>query len=71
MEIEQEGERRVLAEKHTMHLWIYEELRRLIERSGTLELVAVRGETREHERIPLDSHINGEMGNLYFILQAR
>jgi SAM-dependent methyltransferase len=71
MEIDDHGEKRVLVEKQRMRLWIYEELKNLIELSGKLELVAVRGETREHERIPLDSHINGEMGNLYFILQSR
>ena len=71
MEIEEEGEKRVLIDKHTMRLWIYEELRKLVELSGTLELVGIYDETRERRRIPLDSHVNGEMGNLYFILQAR
>lgn len=71
MEIADHGEKQVLVDRHELRLWVYEEFREQVERSGTLELVAVRGETREHERIPLDSHINGEMGNLYFILQSR
>ena len=70
MEIDDHGEKRVLVERHELRLWVYEELRQQIERSGTLELVAIYDEGREHDRVPLDSHINGEMGNLYYVLRA-
>jgi SAM-dependent methyltransferase len=71
MEIDDHGERRVLVDRHELRLWIYEELRSQIERSGTLVLEAIYEESQKHERVPLDSHINGEMGNLYYILKAR
>jgi SAM-dependent methyltransferase len=71
MEIDDRGERRVLVDRHELRLWIYEELREQIERSGTLVLDAIYTESQRHERVPLDSHINGEMGNLYYILKSR
>jgi SAM-dependent methyltransferase len=70
MEIDDHGEKQVLIDRHTFHLWVFEELKQLIERCGTLVLDAVYSESRGHERIPLDSHINGEMGNLYYVLKA-
>jgi SAM-dependent methyltransferase len=71
MEIDDRGEKRVLVDRHELRLWVYEELRSQIERCGTLVLEAIYTESREHERVPLESHINGEMGNLYYILKAR
>lgn len=71
LEIDDHGEKQVLIDRHDLRLWIFEELKEQIERSGTLVLDAVYNESRKHERIPLDSHINGEMGNLYYILKAR
>jgi len=70
MEIDDRGEKRVLVDRHMLRLWIYEELRELILRSGTLELVAIYKDCKGHESVPLDAHINGEMGNLYYILRA-
>jgi SAM-dependent methyltransferase len=71
MEIDDGGEKRVLVDRHTLRLWVYEEFREQIQRSGTLELAAIYAEGKGHERVPLDGHINGEMGNLYHILKAR
>ena len=71
MEIDDHGEKQVLIDRHVLRLWVFEEFKEQIERCGTLALDAVYNESREHERIPLDSHINGEMGNLYYILKAR
>ena len=70
MEIDDRGEKRVLIDRHEMRLWVYEEFRELIQRSGTLELAAIYAEGKGRKRVPLDSHINGEMGNLYYILRA-
>ena len=70
MEIDDRGEKRVFADRHTLRLWVYEEFREQILRSGTLELVVIYAEGKGHERVPLDGHINGEMGNLYYILKA-
>ncbi len=71
MEIDDRGEKRVLIDRHELRLWVYEEFREFVERSGSLELVAIYDETRERNRVPLDIHINGEMENLYYILKAR
>ena len=70
MEIDDRGEKRALVDRHTLRLWVYEEFREQILRSGTLELVAIYKEGKGHESVPLDGHINGEMGNLYYILRA-
>jgi hypothetical protein len=70
MEIDDRGEKRVLIDRHTLRLWVYKELRELVERSGSLELAAIYAEGKRHENVPLDGHINGEMGNLYYVLRA-
>ena len=70
MEIDDRGEKRVLIDRHTLRLWVCEEFREQILRSGTLELAAIYTEGAGHESVPLDGHINGEMGNLYYILRA-
>ncbi len=70
MEIDDGGEKRVLVDRHELRLWVCEEFREQILRSGTLELAAIYKEGTGHESVPLDAHINGEMGNLYYILRA-
>ena len=70
MEIDDGGEKRVLVDRHELRLWVYEELREQILRSGTLELAAIYKDGTGYESVPLDAHINGEMGNLYYILRA-
>lgn len=70
MEIDDRGRKEILVDRHTLRLWIYEELRELAERAGALRLVAIYDESEEHRPVPLDSHINGEMGNLYYVLKA-
>jgi len=70
MEIDDRGEKRVLVDRHTLRLWVYEEFRELIQRSGTLKLAAIYAEGKGRKSVPLDGHINGEMGNLYYILRA-
>jgi SAM-dependent methyltransferase len=70
MEIEENGTRSVLVERHTLRLWVYEEFLELIARSRAFELAAIYDESAVHGRVPLESHINGEMGNLYYVLKA-
>lgn len=70
MEIDDHGEKSVLVDRHDLRLWVYEELKELIGRCGTLVLDAVYDESRGHGRVPLDSHVNGEMGNQYYVLRA-
>ena len=71
MEIDDHGEKRVLVDRHELRLWLLDEFKEQIERCGTLVLEAIYNDGREHERLPLDSHISGEMGNHYYILKAR
>jgi SAM-dependent methyltransferase len=68
MEICDHGRAVTLVEPHVLRLWFYEEFRDLVARSGTLELKAIYSE--KFDEIPLDSHITGEMGNLYYVLKA-
>jgi len=70
MEVDDHGERQLMIDRHTLRLWTYEDLRRFIDRSETLRLEAIYTETSEHASVPLGTHINGEMGNLYYILKA-
>ena len=68
MEIDNHGRAMTLVEPHVMRLWFYEEFRDLVGESGTLELKAVYSE--KFNKIPLDSQITGELGNLYYVLKA-
>lgn len=69
MDVDDDGERVELIGREALRLWIYEDLRALVEASGTLALVALYSEA--FEPLPLDTHVSGEMGNLYHVLQAR
>lgn len=68
MEIDDHGEKSALVDRHVLRLWLYDDLRNLVERSGSLRLIAVYSE--DFKPLPLDGHISGEMGNLYYILAA-
>ncbi len=69
MEIEDRGRRSALADRHVLRLWFYEDLRALVECSGTLALEALYAEG--FEPLPLTTRVTGEMGNLYYVLKAR
>ena len=69
MEIDDRGSKHALVDRHVLRLWLYDDLRTLVERSGSLALVAIYSE--DFRPLPLDGHISGEMGNLYYILAAR
>ena len=68
MEIDDHGRRVAIVDRHVLRLWFYDDLRDLVERSGALTLEAVYSE--DFRRLPLDTKITGEMGNLYYILTA-
>ncbi len=68
MEIDDHGQAVTLVEPHVLRLWFYEEFRYLVGESGALKLGAIYSE--KFDEIPLDSHITGEMGNLYYVLEA-
>jgi SAM-dependent methyltransferase len=68
MEIDDRGEKSVLVDRHALRLWVYDDLRDLVERSGSLRLAAVYSE--DFKPLPIEEHKSGEMGNLYHILAA-
>lgn len=65
----QDGEQQhTITDVQELRLWEYQDLQRLIQQSGVFTLDAIY--SREGSPIPLDSHINGEMGPLYYVLQV-
>ncbi len=69
MRVESEAETSVLVFREKMRLWYHDEFREFVRRSGTLEYEALYSEG--FERLPLDTRVTGEMGNLYHILRSR
>jgi SAM-dependent methyltransferase len=68
MTVEDHGKRRALEDRHTLRLWFFEDLSSLIQRSGKFRLAAIYDQA--HRQVPLDSHISGELGNLYWVLEV-
>jgi SAM-dependent methyltransferase len=68
MFITDHGENIEIVDDHILRLWIYEDIKELINRSQKFRLEAISNE--KGGEVPLDSHINGEMGNLYYILKV-
>lgn len=69
LSIDDGGRRVELEGRDALRLWIYDELRALVESSRTLTMAALYSEG--FEPLPLDTRVSGEMGNLYYILKAR
>jgi len=69
MEVNDHGEKSALVDRHALRLWLYDDLRSLVQRSGSLRLIAVYSE--DFRPLPLDEDKSGEMGNLYYILAAQ
>lgn len=68
MEINDLGNHIVFEERHILRLWFFEDLKNIISKSGKFKLEAIYDE--KHNQIPLDTHINGELGNLYYVLKV-
>lgn len=68
MDIDDHGHQLTLEDRHTMRLWLYPELVGLIEECGEFRLEAIYDS--DGRRIPLSTHITGEMGNLYYVLKV-
>ena len=68
MFITDHNEKKEIIDNHRLRLWIYEDIKELINESQIFRLEAIYNE-KERE-VPLDSHINGEMGNLFYILKV-
>ncbi len=69
MTITENGKTFVLEDRHKLRLWFFEDLKNLIRESGKFRLEAIYNE--KHNQIPLDMHINGELGNLYYVLKVK
>jgi len=68
MHIEDHGETIEIVDHHTLRLWFYDDLKKLINSSQKFQLEAIYNE--KQEGIPLNIHITGELGNLYYILKV-
>ncbi|MFH1502721.1 MAG: class I SAM-dependent methyltransferase [Candidatus Eisenbacteria bacterium] len=68
MEVDDHGDKSVHVFREAMRLWFHDDVRALVESSGTLRYEALYSE--RFERLPIDTHVTGEMGNLYHILKA-
>ena len=68
MEIDDHGKHLMLEDHHTLRLWLFEDLKNLIHESTKFKLEAIYDE--KHKQIPLNSHISGELGNLYYVLKV-
>jgi len=58
----------VMEDHHKLRLWFFEDLKNLIRESGKFRLKAIYNE--KDIQIPLDTHISGELGNLYYVLKV-
>jgi SAM-dependent methyltransferase len=68
MFITDHGEKIEIVDHHTLRLWFFTDLKKLINDSQMFQLEAIYNE--KQERKPLDTHIIGELGNLYYILKV-
>ncbi|RZN34232.1 MAG: class I SAM-dependent methyltransferase [Methanophagales archaeon ANME-1-THS] len=66
IEDEKENRRFMFIEPHIMRLWFFEDFK-LLSRAGGFTLRAIYNQN--FEPVPLNSHICGDLGNLYFILK--
>jgi SAM-dependent methyltransferase len=69
LKIDEKGRETVLKENHKMRLWIYDDLKHIVNATGKFALEAIYDE--KGAPVSLDSHITGEMGNLYYVLKNK
>jgi hypothetical protein len=67
MEVTERGRTRTIRTRHVQRLWLYSDVRRLIQASGRFRLAAVYNGGR---RVPISTDVKGETGNLYYVLSA-
>ena len=68
MEIDDHGKHTTLEDHHILRLWFFEDIKSLIRKSEKFKLEAIYDE--KYKQISLDTHISGELGNLYYILKV-
>lgn len=67
LNVDDHGTTHTITEDHTMRVWTYADIQRLVAASGCFTIEAIYGE--EHEPVPPDTDITGETGNLYYVLK--
>lgn len=68
MKINDKGNILEINDYHVLRLWIFEDLKKLIEESGKLKLESVYNEY--FQEINTNNKITGELGNLYYVLKV-
>ena len=68
MEINDHGREFVFEDEHTCRLWLFEDWKSIIRRSGKFVLAAACDDKRR--AIALDGRVTGETGNLYHVLKT-
>ncbi|ACB84635.1 class I SAM-dependent methyltransferase [Natranaerobius thermophilus] len=56
-----------IEDEHVMRLWLFEDLKNLFQKSGLFKLISIYD--KEFKEVNMTKEINGEMGNLYFVLK--
>ena len=68
MEINDHDNEIRLEERHTLRLWFFEDFTSLVHKSGRFKLAAIYDE--RYRFVSIDTHISGELENLYYVLKA-
>jgi SAM-dependent methyltransferase len=68
MDIDDHGRRFLLQDRHAIRLWLFEDLKYLIQRSGRFKLEEIYD--KHNKPLPPGTRISGELGNLIYILKA-
>ncbi len=69
MEINDHGKHIILEDHHILRLWFLEDLLNLSHKSEQFTLEAIYDEN--FKQIPLNTYINGELGNLYYVFRNK
>lgn len=67
MKINDNGRKFIHKEEQTMRLWTYDDIKDVIKKSKVFSLEAIYDEN--HEKVRRNSKINGEKGNLFYVLK--
>jgi SAM-dependent methyltransferase len=68
MAIDDHGQHISVVDRHTIRLWLFDDLKHLIETSGKFSLGDIYD--NNFKQVSRDTRISGELGNLYYILKV-
>ena len=66
-EVERDGRIKRFDDRHSLRLWLFSDLRDLLQRSGQFEIEAIYGE--DFEELRDMENLSGELGNVCVILR--